>query len=1536
MRHFIKISYFVVLCLLLSTVSLAQMHNGQYGNEWINHNQEYYKIKIIDDGFYTIDRQTLENYITNIEQIDFHNIQLFHMGQEVPIYIETNNGELDAVSFYAEKNKGELDVNLYRKPHNHFNPEYSLISDTASYFLTWNVDGVSKQYQNYTPSFNNIPQKEPYFIHESKTVLNQIWNRGKYRVYGGYSLSNGTYDFGEGYGGSFQKNNTIPVNTPSTSNIGPNPVVKVKAYAFGYSYHNLELSVGNYTQSYSSYYGDSVIDLSTQISLSDITSNLTNVEINGLSGNNDKHAVSVVSIVYPREFDFEGKSLFKFNLEASNSRKFLEINNFNGGASGTQNVYLYDITNNLRVQCYWDGTTVRLELPPSLSDRELVLVNEISNKNINELHPSVFEDYSFSRGDYIVITNPKLFRDSNGNNPVLDYCMYRATTGHLPVIVPIQRLYDQFAYGIDGHPIAIKNFISYAKNNWETIVPKNVFLIGKGRIYKEIRNITALDNLVPTFGSPPSDNLLLAPIGSDVPMLPVGRLAATTGDQVRDYLNKIKHLETAAKDSLDFKNQNWRKQMIHLGGGANDWENSLLKNHLLAIEPVMEDGNFGATVHSFFKEQNDHVSVPNSQKINDLINDGVSMVTFFGHGSTKGFDFYLDAPERYKNKDKYPLVMALGCYNGTIFGSDKLISERFLFEQEAGAIGYIGFVDAVTISAAAYLSSTFYEKVSEEFYGEGMGTLIKKTLEDYTSLPSYLNSDVLQMGGHYLVFHGDPALKLNYRNTPDYYIDETTIRTNPEVISEDIRNFKLEIDVYNLGKYIDSTFIIKVIRKHPSGLIDTSISKVSTPKDKKTVELMFPVNGYEDFGLNSFKVIVDANNNINEEPLETAEENNRVENYQVIIGNPVVVPTYPKEYAIVNDSILLLKAMTTNAFKKSYTWVIEIDTTINFNSPELAETTIISNSSLVEWNPNIVLNDEWVYYWRVQVIDDNQQVSDWVNSSFVFKPNSISSGWNQSHVYQYQKNDLQDLEISANENSIFNFTPSLYEISVKTGYINYGIDNENLALFQNGSKVDKCRCANENGIYVAVLDPETLDFWTLPGATSKYGAINCDGANRTAYSFLFKNATSSAQKSFESFVMDTIPEGHMVIIYTLNNAYGQRWSSNITDYLKTQGATKIDSFVNTNEERSYAIAYKKGNLEYPYFSEEIGYNKYDAIAAFTATNKDWTQGQMTSSLIGPAQRWEKLEWNATHLEMPEFDSVSIDIWGVNEYGEKQILYSKLKEDTLDLTFIDVEDFPYLQLTLNNKDELNLTPAQLNFWRVYGEMNTDAAITIEDDYAIEHNSVNNQHSVVLDLAVWNMGSNPIDSSELEIFVLGSDTAIIDIEGLNVSDSANVQINIPLLGLVGQQVIVAKLKAQKNETTLANNWGWVEVNVPNNPSIVPGSNEKNLFNQNTDVVSRLNNYPNPFANETLISFELAEFGEEGLPETVSIEMYDARGLLVRQTIQPAETVNTWSWNGKNEQSLSLPSGVYFCKVVPMYKNNDTQKLVKHKIIKILLAR
>ena len=1535
MQTLLKITYsFVFSCLLVATTT-AQMHNGDFGNEWINHNQSYYKIKIAEDGFYSIDMQVLQNHITDFQQVNPQHIQLFHQGEEVPVYVNMENGAVESISFYAEHNNGALDASLYRKAHNQLNPEYSLYEDEATYFLTWNMYGSSNQYQDYTSSFNNMPAKEAYFIHESKSSLNNHWNQGLYRTYGSYVLSNGTFDFGEGYASSFSNTRSIDVATPFLSTAGPAPELTVRAYASGYASHSPQLSVGTYTQNYNTYYGDSVFQITATVNHNDISNTNTAVQLNGLSGSGDKYAVSVVSIKYPRVFDFEGKSTFKFEVK-SGARKYIEVDNFDGGAATAQNVYLYDMTNQLRIQCYWDGTKVRAELPASTADRSLVLVNETAKATVHGLYDTDFVNYSIVQGDYVILSHPALFNDSEGNNPVFDYAAYRAQTGYNPVIIDINRLYDQFAYGVQGHPMAIKNFAAFIHTNWQNTPPEHVFIIGKGRIYKDIRNTTASDNLVPTFGYPASDNLLLAPIASDVPVLPVGRLAATTGDQVSDYLNKIITLETAAKDSISLKDQSWRKQTLHLGGGANSWEHNILKNHLINMQPIMENGSFGAQVHSFFKEQDEHVTVPNSQRINNLINDGVSMITFFGHGSTKGFDFYLDAPERYRNKDKYPLVMALGCYNGTIYNGEKLISERFIFEQQAGAIGYLGFVNAVTISAASNISASFYDLINDDMYGAGMGEVLKRTLEDFTASASYSYNPVFQMGAQYLVYHGDPALKLNYRTTADFHIDETTISTYPEKITEDVRNFKLMVDVHNFGKYIDSTIVINVVRRHPSGKIDTCTTTINAPRHQQTVEFMFEVNGYEDFGSNVFSVFIDANDNVVELPAQ-AENNNRVLNYNIIVGNPVVLPVFPKKFAIVSDSSMTFKAMATNAFERAYTWEFEMDTTESFDSPMLVQTSLVSGSSLAEWNPGIAFDDNQVYYWRVKAIDADMQESDWSNASFLYESTTVGQGWNQSDIYQFQKNDFDNLLVEKNQVNTFEFTPSLYEISAKAGYIGYGVDDENLAVYQNGSKIDKCRCAAENGVYVAVMDPNTLNFWTMPGGSTEYGAVNCDMANRTAYAFLFKNATYKSQLSLERFVMDSIPNGHMVVMYTLNNGYGQRWSDDFVNFLKVQGSEKIDSFVQTNVERSYAIAFKKGTANYTYFSEEVGMNKDAVAAAYTATEKAWDRGTMTSPLVGPAQSWSSVEWSVSQIETPGYDSVSIDVWGVDQYGEKQLLFERTTATTLDLSTVNAQQYPYIQLRLNNKDEWNATPAQLDYWRVFGEMNVDGALTIEDDYSLEYDAATSQQNVVVDLAVWNMGEALMDSSELEFVVLGStDTVNHEVAAMNAADSTNVQINIPMIGLIGQQVIIAKLKAQNSEATLSNNWGWVEVNVPSNTQNNTASNQKEASKE--EVIDKLSNFPNPFSTETNIQFRLNQnmFGE--LPDEVSIELYDTKGALIRQTIQEASTTNEWSWNGKNQENISMPSGMYFCRVQPIYDTQDkvdtTQ--VEQKIIKVILAR
>ena len=66
---------------------------------------------------------------------------------------------------------------------------------------------------------------------------------------------------------------------------------------------------------------------------------------------------------------------------------------------------------------------------------------------------------------------------------------------------------------------------------------KGIFIIGQGLSY----NSNSSDNLVPTFGNIPSDNMLTADIKTfDYrPRVPIGRLAAITPEEVRQFFNSI-------------------------------------------------------------------------------------------------------------------------------------------------------------------------------------------------------------------------------------------------------------------------------------------------------------------------------------------------------------------------------------------------------------------------------------------------------------------------------------------------------------------------------------------------------------------------------------------------------------------------------------------------------------------------------------------------------------------------------------------------------------------------------------------------------------------------------------------------------------------------------------------------------------------------------------------------------------------------------------------------------------------------------------
>ena len=130
--------------LLLSTYFIK---GQQYGNEWINYNQNYFHFSITQTGVHRLYHNEINNALNqqgiDLNQITHSQFQIYGREQEVSLLINdaNNNGYLDSneyIEFYAEKNDGWLDKNVYDSLHHMPDSYFSLFNDTIKYYFTWN------------------------------------------------------------------------------------------------------------------------------------------------------------------------------------------------------------------------------------------------------------------------------------------------------------------------------------------------------------------------------------------------------------------------------------------------------------------------------------------------------------------------------------------------------------------------------------------------------------------------------------------------------------------------------------------------------------------------------------------------------------------------------------------------------------------------------------------------------------------------------------------------------------------------------------------------------------------------------------------------------------------------------------------------------------------------------------------------------------------------------------------------------------------------------------------------------------------------------------------------------------------------------------------------------------------------------------------------------------------------------------------------------------------------------------------------------
>nr|MDQ3395089.1 C25 family cysteine peptidase [Bacteroidota bacterium] len=1003
-----------LLFVLLTICLLQGLHAQVTGNEWIEFNQSYYKIQTTEDGIYRLTYDDLLGYGFPVNSVDPRRIQLFHKGQEQAILIA---GQEDArihpgdyIDFYGKRNDGSSDAELYvpasAQPHQY----YSLFTDSTSYFLTWRLSNTAgKRMSSFTEAnVNNLPA-QPYHLDQKLSLQTQEYAVG--RIYPEGSNEEtilSQFDFGEGWTGTrirkgqfgdFSLNNISRIFT-----LGPKPVIEILLTGRNNRPHNVTIQVGATVSSMRTlseekfnYYNTHLVR--KEIEWSDISGTgdlLVRVLVIGFPEiDADFASVSFISLKYPQQIDLAGFTYKKVALPVNATGKtFVEFQN----TPSTTNIYDITDNNNIRIigsnvgsgslRAIVSGTEVARTLFLSNGNVKTPLMKRVRFRNINP-----------ANHNYLIVSNKRLMRPSGSDpNPVRSYASYRASTaggGYDTLVVEIQQLYDQFSYG-EPLPTAIRKFVMHMMKGG---TPEYLFLIGNSlhighNYYRQNLTTYAFHDLVPTMGYPGADTPFTAGLAGTTyePGIPTGRLTAKNPDEVKAYLNKVIEMEGIPFNDL------FRKNLIHLSGGVTAGELVLFKQILNGFKDKAEDNYLGGKVKTLSKSTNNSVELIN---INEEVNKGVSLITFFGHSSPTIIDIEIGFASNdlmgYKNKGKYPIILVNGCNAGNIFSTTYTFGEDWIVTPDRGALGVIahssyGYVGPLNLYSDMFYSTAFQDST---YIHKPIGDIHKETARKYLSRASLAPISISQ--AQQMVLQGDPAVTLFGADKPDYAVQDNLLYLQPfegMPITALADSFAVAVIVKNFGRTQKDSITLEVKRTYSDGRT-FSYEPVLYKSVKYQDTLYYTVRSKDlsSFGNNRFEVILDGNKDVPE-----LDENNNAASFNYFIPLSGITNLLPVDFSIVNKSNPVLQAQSTDILSKTREYIFELDTAYNFNSPYKKQGNVNADA-LASWQVNLIpgnATDSIVYYWRTKFAQPQPGEDDtWNTSSFVYIHEG-TEGWAQA------------------------------------------------------------------------------------------------------------------------------------------------------------------------------------------------------------------------------------------------------------------------------------------------------------------------------------------------------------------------------------------------------------------------------------------------------------------------------------------------------------------------------------------------------------
>jgi hypothetical protein len=1339
------------LGLLLGSLPAAAQ-SGPVGNEWIVPGQAYYKMKVVREGLYKLDYQYLTQ--AGISGVAPDQLQIWRRGRELATYVGGNTAVLDPTTFlefYAKRNDGQLDTEMYKRPDDQAHTLYSFYTDTASYFITWSTGAAARPGRHMSQPVTAGSTPQPHRL-QNQINLKTNWTDRPF-------ITSNYLPWLEPNEG-FLSPTTVGVNYACDSILrsvpatGPAPRVEILVFGGESVQHNTEVYAivtgqPNRLLGTMTYTGIRRHRQTFQLLRTDISST-------------GRLNIRIQSRVPVQQGDFFNVGYVRFTTPQTNrwfaNRRSITFQN--DSLQGGPATYFYandsipttvagfdvqDLYNVQRIvaqpttapagrQFVFPGAT-------AMATHTLVLADEAHLPVPSPARRVRFRTINPAVPNFIIISHKTLMKPDPANGVTVNapkaYATYRASAAggrYDTLLVSTAELYDQFQYG-DRSWLALRHFARWLAAANPTNPNRYLLLLGKGISPSEPSNTArsggearGLD-LVPTSSRSISDNLITADYHSNdfAAKLRTGRLTVTRADQIMNYLAKVQEHDALGPEP-------WRKNVLHLVGGESATEFVEFKGYMDQYKSRVQRPLFGGTVNTYTRSVAGAIStLPVNINIAPELNAGLSLISYFGHGSNTTFDLNLgdinDAGNGYNNRGKYPVLLYDGCAAANSFTITPTFFENWLFAAGKGAIGAMGETGLSYAHLLHPPKDSLYRLLFNDpaWYGKPVTAVhdeVIRRLQRSNNPANQFNDPSNTLAVEQMlatVWHGDPSIALYAPQLPDFITSNAALSITPvtaqTTVTASSPSFYLNVGVSNPGKVTFDSVAIRVTRRYPTAPgrandVYTRTFRQAWRRDT-TYQLLIPntvVNGVNVFGDNTFLVELDYAGRVTEQ----SETNNSAQiNYTFLQGGLTILN--PTEFAIVATSQPKLIAQTNDPAGPLRAYDFEADTSTTFNSP-LYRNTSVSTTLTPTWTPSLPAvagRDSVVWYWRVRFQTPGpDEDGSWVLSSFRVIPGS-TGGWSQSHYAQLRRDERTAVDVNNSGRWRFIDETRLFTLLTKGGgaapFAPTAPSTQGLGIIADPTSppsLGNCGWGAPN-LVLAIYDQHTLQPKLLPP-----GIFDVCGQGSQQFYYFGSNANSAAdtlnnlnnsgfrQTQLQLF-LNSIADGDYVALISLNRL---RYAS-LPAALKNQLANVLGSrLINQLRNGDPFTLLAQKNSAGGRLIREVGPDlssatpRYSQIVSFSETLRTpGISGTVRSTRIGPAQQWETL-FSQIQRETAT-SSFNLKVIGIDSLGVPAVLVPTVPAAAYSLSSIPARRYPYLQLELTLKDSLSRQAPQLKQWLI---------------------------------------------------------------------------------------------------------------------------------------------------------------------------------------------------------------------------------------------